>query len=181
MDTLRLQDLSWNLDPALEGTYRLRLRGHGEVEVVPAFALLARELRAWSPERTRKVGVFTGVYAVGCPLGNDPIPTGGFVSSLRNDVGGCNYWMINAPTYFGNSGGGIFLESTHELVAVFSKIYTHGKGKPVVITHMGLATPISVIEEWLEREGYGFLLAPAAAAANAAGEKAEEKVSAKLR
>jgi complex iron-sulfur molybdoenzyme family reductase subunit alpha len=59
VDTLRLQDLSWNLDPALDGKYRLRLEGHGEVEVLPAFALLARELQAWSPERTRKA---TGVH-----------------------------------------------------------------------------------------------------------------------
>jgi hypothetical protein len=106
------------------------------------------------------VAVFTGIYAVGCPLGNDPIPTGGFISSLRNEVGGSNYWMINAPTYFGNSGGGIFLESTHELIAVFSKIYTHGKGKPVVITHMGLATPIHAITDWMVAEKYGWLLGP---------------------
>ena len=59
VDTLRLQDLSWNIDPALDGKYRLRLKGQGDVEVVPAFALLARELKAWSPERTQKL---TGVH-----------------------------------------------------------------------------------------------------------------------
>jgi anaerobic selenocysteine-containing dehydrogenase len=59
VDSLRLQDLAWNIDPALEGKYRLRLKGHGEVEVVPAFALLAKELAAYAPERTAKL---TGVH-----------------------------------------------------------------------------------------------------------------------
>jgi hypothetical protein len=132
-------------------TALLKLRG---TELCTAVARLA------PPEMAQDVAVFTGIYAVGCPLGNDPIPTGGFISSLRNEVGGSNYWMINAPTYFGNSGGGIFLESTHELIAVFSKIYTHGKGKPVVITHMGLATPIHAITDWMVAEKYGWLLGP---------------------
>ena len=30
--------------------------------------------------------------------------------------------------------GGIYTEGSHKLVAVFSKIYTHGKFKPVVWT-----------------------------------------------
>jgi hypothetical protein len=32
---------------------------------------------------------------------------------------------------------------------VFSKIYTHGKGQPVVVPHMGLCTPMDLIYEWL--------------------------------
>jgi hypothetical protein len=115
--------------------------------------------RIAGPERVKRVEVFTGIYAVGCPLGNDPIPTAGFVTSLTNKVNGSNYWMVNAPTYFGNSGGGIFLEDTRELIAVFSKIYTHGKTRPVVITHMGLATPMNLVSEWLKAEKQEFLLA----------------------
>lgn len=105
-----------------------------------------------------RVSVFTSIYAVGCPLGNDPIPTGGEVASLRNQVNNNNYWMINAPTYFGNSGGGVFLAETRELVGVFSKIYTHGSGRPTVIPHMGLATPIDVVTKFLEKNGYGFIV-----------------------
>jgi DMSO reductase family type II enzyme molybdopterin subunit len=59
METLRLQDIAWDLDPALEGKYRVRLRDGREVTAVPAFALLARELAAYSPERTWKL---TGVH-----------------------------------------------------------------------------------------------------------------------
>ena len=80
------------------------------------------------PSRARLSGVkvFDSVYAVGCPLGNDPIPTAGEIASINHDVDGASYWMISAPTYIGNSGGGIFDAHTHELLGIFSKIYTHG-------------------------------------------------------
>lgn len=109
-------------------------------------------------DRTHGIRVWDPVYAVGCPLGNDPIPTRGEISSTKNDLKGSNYWMINAPTYFGNSGGGVYLAETRELVGVFSKIYTHGRGNPVVVPHMGLCTPIDSIYAWLDHENMSFVL-----------------------
>jgi S1-C subfamily serine protease len=104
------------------------------------------------------IKVWDQVCAVGCPLGNDPVPSNGEVSSLNNELNGSNYWMINAPTYFGNSGGGVYLTGTRQLIGVFSKIYTHGKGNPVVVPHMGLCTPIGSIYEWLTEEGLEHVL-----------------------
>ncbi|MBL8752691.1 MAG: trypsin-like peptidase domain-containing protein [Planctomycetes bacterium] len=101
---------------------------------------------------TSAVKVWDPVCAVGCPLGNDPVPSHGEVSSLKNELNGANYWMVNAPTYFGNSGGGVYRADTRQLIGVFSKIYTHGKGTPVVIPHMGLCTPIEAVYEWLATE-----------------------------
>jgi S1-C subfamily serine protease len=111
-----------------------------------------------APNELSSIRVWTPVYAVGCPLGNDPIPTGGFVANLASEINGSEYWMINAPTYFGNSGGGIYNGDTHQLIAVFSKIYTHGRIRPVVIPHMGLAVPMDQIFAWLRDEDYGFLI-----------------------
>jgi len=105
-----------------------------------------------------QVAVWDPVCAVGCPLGNDPVPSNGEVSSLRNELNGANYWMINAPTYFGNSGGGIYRADTQQLIGVFSKIYTHGKGNPVVVPHMGLCTPIDLVYDWLVEEKLDHLL-----------------------
>lgn len=113
---------------------------------------------ALSREEARSVKVWDPVYAVGCPLGNDPVPSHGEVSSLNNELNGANYWMINAPTYFGNSGGGIYRADTRQLIGVFSKIYTHGKGNPVVVPHMGLCTPMDQIYEWLAKEKLDHLL-----------------------
>ena len=114
--------------------------------------------RVVSKQHATSVRVWDQIYAVGCPLGNDPIPSKGEVSSLKNQLNGANYWMINAPTYFGNSGGAIYLAKTRELAGVFSKIYTHGRGNPVVIPHMGLFTPMPAIYRWLEKAKLAFVL-----------------------
>ena len=109
-------------------------------------------------EQLDSLGVFATIYAVGCPLGNDPIPTYGEIADTHHEVEGSRYWMINAPTYIGNSGGGIFSSEGHELLGIFSKIYTHGNLRPTVIPHMGLVTPLSAIYDWLEESGNGFLI-----------------------
>ncbi|HIG11726.1 MAG: serine protease [bacterium] len=110
-------------------------------------------------KRLGAVHMFEEIYAVGCPLGNDPIPTRGEIADVHHRVDGERYWMISAPTYIGNSGGGIFDADSHELLGIFSKIYTHGNLRPTVIPHMGLVTPLSVIYDWLESVGHGHLIA----------------------
>ncbi|MCE9594021.1 MAG: trypsin-like peptidase domain-containing protein [Planctomycetes bacterium] len=116
-------------------------------ERVPCGARLATR------QRLADVRIFDGVYAVGCPLGNDPIPTRGEIAATEHVVEGTTYWMVSAPTYIGNSGGGIFDSDTHELLAIFSKIYTHGSLRSTIVPHMGLATPLIAVYDWLENEG----------------------------
>jgi len=109
------------------------------------------------------VDAFTPVYTVGCPLGTSAQATRGEVT--RNDwvVDGQDYWMVSSPAYFGNSGGGVFLEEGHELIGIFSKIYTHGSFRPQVVTHMGLAVPLSTIYAWVRSIGYDRILPQAEA------------------
>lgn len=111
-----------------------------------------------APATLDEHAVFSSIYAVGCPLGNDPIPTFGEIADTHHEVEGSKYWMINAPTYIGNSGGGIFASKSHELLGIFSKIYTHGNLRPTVIPHMGLVTPLSSIYDWLEATGEGHVI-----------------------
>ena len=94
--------------------------------------------------------VFDSIVAVGCPLGNDPIPTKGHLSDLYHSVSSERFWMISAPTYIGNSGGGIYSGTSHELLGIFSKIYTHGAIRPTVIPHMGLVTPLEEFYDWID-------------------------------
>lgn len=107
-----------------------------------------------TPQHLGSIKIFDEIYAVGCPLGNDPIPTRGEVASLRHEVDGQEYWMLNAQTYIGNSGGGIFDADGHELLGIFSKIYTHGSIRPSIVPHMGLAVPMDKVYSWLEKSGY---------------------------
>lgn len=108
--------------------------------------------------RLASLQIFDRVYAVGCPLGNDPIPTIGQIAATSHEVDGQSYLMINAPTYVGNSGGGIFDADTHELLGIFSKVYTHGSLRPTIVTHMGLVTPLDVVYDWLATTNYSFLV-----------------------
>ena len=96
--------------------------------------------------------IFHSIYAVGCPLGNDPIPTSGEIADLDHTIDGSRYWMISAPTYIGNSGGGIYDAASNHLMGVFSKIYTHGNIRPTIVPHMGLVVPLDSIYEWLEAD-----------------------------
>ena len=120
----------------------------------------ALEFGAVLAPRARLEGtrIFDPIVAVGCPLGNDPIPTRGEVATCQHEVDGERYWMINAPTYIGNSGGGIFDSRTHELLGIFSKIYTHGSLRPTIVPHMGLVTPLTRVYDWLATVGYGELV-----------------------
>jgi S1-C subfamily serine protease len=117
-------------------------------------AALPHGAKLASRETLRRTEVFEPVWAVGCPLGNDPIPTAGTLSDTHHHVDGMRYWMISAPTYIGNSGGGVYHGRTRELVGVFTKIYTHGSARPTVVPHMGLATPLETVYDWLEHEGF---------------------------
>jgi S1-C subfamily serine protease len=103
--------------------------------------------------RLDHVRTFDRIYAVGCPLGNEPIPTFGEIADTHHVVDGSSYWMISAPTYIGNSGGGIFDAQSHELLGIFSKIYTHGTLRPTVVPHMGLVTSLTTIYDWLDKVG----------------------------
>src|SRR5690606_13756983 len=66
--------------------------------------------------------VFTPIYAIGCPLGYPPLPTSGELTSRDKVLDGNHYCMVNAPTIFGNSGGGIYTAHTHLLIGVLSRI-----------------------------------------------------------
>ena len=128
---------------------------------VPTDLDLGNLARMAPPSRAKDIEVFTPVYTVGCPLGTVAQTTRGEVTHRNWDVDDRRFWMVSSPAYFGNSGGGVFLQDTREFIGVFAKIYTHGSFRPQVITHMGLVIPLDVVQGWLKRAGYGHLV-PAA-------------------
>jgi len=105
--------------------------------------------------------VFTPIWVVGCSLGYSPRPTEGCITvasnhgdtenteknlrALSDSV--VNYWEMNAPIWPGNSGGGVFLKDTHELIgiAVWVKI-CHGQ----LASTMGGIVPLQTIYEFLK-------------------------------
>jgi S1-C subfamily serine protease len=139
-----------------------------ELHAETVFPVTARLPRTQDLER---VSVFAKVYAIGCPLGYAPMPTSGELTSTAKELDGVTYWMTNAPTIFGNSGGGIYLADSRHLVGVLSRISAYKNLIDVAVPHMGIVTPFTRVYEWLEKTEFAFIpremLAPETAVLNA--------------
>lgn len=122
--------------------------------VYPGVARLA------SRDTLRRVRVFEPIYAVGCPLGHDPLPTPGEIATLRKEVGGERFWMMNAPTIFGNSGGGIFQRETREMIGVSVMVCTYDGVVSTPVPHLGILTSLDTVYDWLDSLHYGFIYDP---------------------
>lgn len=101
--------------------------------------------------------IFSKVYAIGCPLGYSPLPTSGELTSKDKELDGNHYWMINAPTIFGNSGGGIYIAQSRTMIGVLSRISAYKNMIDVAVPHMGLVTPMDQVYDWLDRTRYAFV------------------------
>jgi S1-C subfamily serine protease len=107
--------------------------------------------------RVRETTVFTPIYAVGCPLGHDPLPSFGEITTLRKEVSGERFWMMSAPTIFGNSGGGVFHRETLEMIGVSAMICTFDNPVSTPVPHLGILVPMDVVYDWLRDNNFGFL------------------------
>ncbi len=107
--------------------------------------------------RVKELSVFDPVFAVGCPLGHSPTPSMGEISSKKKDVKGQNFWMMNAPTIFGNSGGGIFLAESLEMIGVSSMICVYDNFMATPVPHLGVMVSMDTVYDWLDSQCFQFL------------------------
>lgn len=110
------------------------------------------------------VRVLREVYTVGCKLGMKPSPSQGLVSARILESGGtCSLWTTTAATIFGNSGGGVFLKDTGELIGIVVMVgmvraeLVPRPGCPSVkgsalfpVSHMGFFVPLDEIRCFME-------------------------------
>jgi len=113
-------------------------------------------------EALHDIRVFTPIYAVGCPLGHDPLPTLGEIATLNKEVNGERFWMMNAPTIFGNSGGGVFHRQTHELIGVSVMVCTYDGAVSTPVPHLGIMVSLETVYDWLDGLDSSFIYDPAA-------------------
>jgi S1-C subfamily serine protease len=100
------------------------------------------------------------VITVGAGLGEDPVQTEGHLSQFGRDIDRKEYWLNTAPSIFGNSGGGMYLKRTLQLVGVPARIGVAMLGLPDPITHLSYAIPITRIYNFLEEQRFRFIYNP---------------------
>ena len=96
--------------------------------------------------------IFTPIYTVGCPLGHEPLPTIGEIAHLNKIVDGERYIMMNAPTIFGNSGGGVFLANSYLLIGTSNMICTYDAPFSTPVPHLSVFIPMDIIYDWLDSQ-----------------------------
>ena len=98
------------------------------------------------------------VWTSGCSLLHEPFMNPGTVTFLREVIDQEEYLMSNAPSVFGNSGGGLFHGDTGHFLGLTSRITTINLGFSVdVMTWMGFSTHPKRLYEFFRDQELHFL------------------------
>jgi len=102
--------------------------------------------------------LFDEVWTSGCSLLHDPFANKGELTYLREMIDQKAYLMYNAPSIFGNSGGGLFHGEKGELLGLCSRITNIQLGFGIdVMTWMGFSTHPDRIYEFIEHQELQFI------------------------
>ena len=101
--------------------------------------------------------LFDEVWTSGCSLLHDPFSNKGELTYLREMIDQKSYIMYNAPSIFGNSGGGVF-HGNGTLLGLCSRITNIQLGFGIdVMTWMGFGTHPSRLYEFFEHHELQFI------------------------
>ena len=101
--------------------------------------------------------LFDEVWTSGCSLLHDPFANKGELTYLREIIEQKSYLMYNAPSIFGNSGGGLF-HGDGSLLGLCSRITNIQLGFGLdVMTWMGFSTHPNRMYEFFEHQELQFL------------------------
>jgi len=109
-------------------------------------------------EEIKDLQVTDPVWVCGCSLLHDPFPSPGNLTYLREIIDQKAYLMQNAPSIFGNSGGGLFHGDTGHLLGLTSRITSTQLGFGIdIMTWMGFSTHPERLYEFFEHQELQFL------------------------
>ena len=98
------------------------------------------------------------VVTCGCSLLHDPFPNNGTLTYLREMIEQKSYLMANAPSIFGNSGGGLFHGESGHLLGLTSRVTVTQMGFGMdVQTWMNFSTHPERLYEFFEHQELQFL------------------------
>ena len=109
-------------------------------------------------EQIEDMQIADPVWVCGCSLLHDPFPNSGTLTYLREMIDQKEYIMQNAPSIFGNSGGGLFHGRTGHLLGLTSRITVTQLGFGLDIqTWMGFSTHPDRLYEFFDHQELQFL------------------------
>ena len=123
----------------------------------------ARKLRYVAPllpeDKIKDLRLFMPIAVSGCSMAHQPFVNLGELTFLTEDIENHMYFMYNAGSYFGNSGGALFLADTGELIGVPSRITTLPMGFSMdMVTFMGFGAHTSRLYAFIRHEHMNFLI-----------------------
>ena len=113
--------------------------------------------KLYPKDKIDDLSLFDEVWTSGCSLLHDPFANKGELTYLREIIEQKSYLMYNAPSIFGNSGGGLF-SSCGCLLGLCSRITNIQLGFGIdIMTWMGFSTHPDRIYEFLEHHELQFI------------------------
>jgi len=121
--------------------------------------------KIYDVKEVNNIHVFDDVVVCGAAMGHAPIPTTGCITCMDDEIENYKYWMSNAQTMFGNSGGAIYRtgkekenDGLYEFIGIPSRVAVTISGFSInPITHMGYFIPINRIYRFLQVNYYNFI------------------------
>ena len=109
-------------------------------------------------DEIKNINIADPVVTCGCSLLHDPFPNNGTLTYLREMIEQKSYLMANAPSIFGNSGGGLFHGDTGQLLGLTSRVTVTQLGFGLdVQTWMNFSTHPDRLYEFFEHQELQFL------------------------
>ena len=112
-----------------------------------------------SREKLKNIPVLSEVFTIGCPLGLPVFKTNGELQSLSFSKVKYDSWLMNVPVFPGNSGGGVYLADTNELVGVVQSCgsFSINEFANMPVSHLSFMIPLTDFKDWLEENKLGFI------------------------
>lgn len=109
-------------------------------------------------DEIKNLRLFMDIVVSGCNLAHEPFCNFGQLTFLKELIDQKEYFMANASSVFGNSGGALFLKDTGHMIGVPSRIPSIQLGFGVdVMTWMGFSAHTKRLYEFFEDQELVFL------------------------
>ena len=114
-------------------------------------------------EKVKDIRFLQDIVVIGNPMGERLVGTKGMICGMDIEIDNYDYWLGSAMTYFGNSGGGVFveMEGSWYYIGIPSRIRVAIIGWQVdIVQHLGYFIPPNRIWKWLKDTCYEFAADP---------------------